>query len=82
MGAWDVRLGPCRVGVVNSYDEAINVLKTLAGLAERLPNEPPITDIAEMYFDLQGDRDRALEHLELVVEKWVQAGRCEWCPAV
>ena len=58
------------------------VLQGLSELAKRLPKAKPITDLADMYFNLEEERDRVLEHLKpLVVKKWVEDGRCDLCPS-
>ena len=78
----DVSFWESRVGSVGSYDEAISVVKALAEVAKLLPDEAPVKAVAEAFFDVTEQRDRLLGNLApLVVEKWLEDGRCDWCPS-
>ena len=73
--------GYSRVGRVSSYDEAAQAVRTLAELAKSLPQEQPIKALVDAYFDLVDQRERLSENLvPVVVGKWLEDGRCEWCP--
>ena len=78
----DVRMGPFYFGVVRSFDEAAGLLRALANMAELLPNEEPITALADMFYDLKSQRERLLEPLSpMVIEKWLVDGCCALCPS-
>ena len=78
----EVKVGPYSVGLVKSYEEAVNMVRELSEVGALLPEERPVLALADMYFGLERQRDLVLEHLAPVaVEKWVADGHCGWCPS-
>ena len=78
-----VKMGPYKVASVSSSDQAAGVMQKLAELTESIPKEEPITNLVDLYFDIQLEKDKVFEYLSpLVVGKIVIDGRCEWCPSM
>ena len=78
----EVKVGPYNVGLVKSYEEAVNMVRELSEVAAVLPEERPVLALADMYFGLERQRDLVLEYLAPVaVEKWAADGHCGWCPS-
>ena len=85
-GSWPgqpiaIKVGWYDVGRVSSYDDTLAVLRALAGIAESLPKNRVITTLADMYFELNAQRNSILGYLTpQAAEKWLEVGTCDMCP--